>query len=101
MQTDIATVIDGLPELPEPLTYYHELDPNGYWSVTSDTFIGLVYTEAGLVNIADAVGDGQSLPAAERRVHRVRGSGPDLPRVHEVLRRDARDGRRPRRLGRR
>ena len=62
MQTDIATVIDGLPDLPEPLTYYHELDPNGYWSVTSDTFIGLVYTEAGLENIADAVGDGNPYP---------------------------------------
>jgi iron complex transport system substrate-binding protein len=48
MQADIATVIDGLPDLPAPLTYYHELDPNGYWSVTSDTFIGLVYSEAGL-----------------------------------------------------
>jgi iron complex transport system substrate-binding protein len=62
MQADIATVIDGLPELPEPLTYYHELDPNGYWSVTSDTFIGLVYSEAGLENIADAVGDGNPYP---------------------------------------
>jgi iron complex transport system substrate-binding protein len=62
MQADIATVIDGLPDLPAPLTYYHELDPNGYWSVTSDTFIGLVYTEVGLENIADAVGDGNPYP---------------------------------------
>ncbi len=62
MQTDIATVIDGLPDLPAPLTYYHELDPNGYWSITSDTFIGLVYSEAGLENIADAVGDGNPYP---------------------------------------
>jgi cobalamin transport system substrate-binding protein len=62
MQTDIATVIDALPDLPEPLTYYHELDPNGFWSVTSDTFIGLVYTEAGLVNIADAVGEDNPYP---------------------------------------
>jgi iron complex transport system substrate-binding protein len=62
MQTDIAAVIDGLPEVSEPLTYYHELDPNGFWSVTGDTFIGLVYTEAGLVNIADAVGDGNPYP---------------------------------------
>ncbi len=62
MQTDLATVIDGLPDLSEPLTYYHELDPNGYWSVTSDTFIGLVYSQAGLVNIADAVGEGNPYP---------------------------------------
>jgi iron complex transport system substrate-binding protein len=62
MQSEIATVIDALPDLPEPLTYYHELDPNGFWSVTSDTFIGLVYSEAGLVNIADAVGEGNPYP---------------------------------------
>jgi iron complex transport system substrate-binding protein len=62
MQSEIATVIEALPDLPEPLTYYHELDPNGFWSVTSDTFIGLVYTEAGLVNIADAVGEDNPYP---------------------------------------
>jgi iron complex transport system substrate-binding protein len=61
MQTDIAAVVAGLPELPRVLTYYHELDPS-YFSVTSDTFIGLVYTQAGLVNIADAVGDGNPYP---------------------------------------
>lgn len=61
MQTDIAAVVEGLPELAEPMTYYHELDPT-YFSVTGDTFIGLVYTEAGLVNIADAVGDGNPYP---------------------------------------
>jgi iron complex transport system substrate-binding protein len=62
MQTDIAKVIAGLPDLPKPLTYYHELDPNGYWSVTSDTFIGRVYSQVGLKNIADAVGDGNPYP---------------------------------------
>jgi iron complex transport system substrate-binding protein len=62
MQTDLAAVVDGLPALAEPMTYYHELDPNGYWSVTSDSFIGLVYSTAGLVNIADAVGDGNPYP---------------------------------------
>jgi len=62
MQSEIAAVLDELPELPEPLTYYHELDPNGFWSVTSDTFIGLVYSEAGLVNIADEVGEGNPYP---------------------------------------
>ena len=62
MQTDIAAVIDGLPELPEPLTYYHELDPTATGRSPSDTFIGLVYTEAGLENIADAIGDGNPYP---------------------------------------
>lgn len=61
MQTDVAAVKAELPQLDEPLTYYHELD-NTLYSVTSDTFIGAVYDEIGLVNIADAVGDGNPYP---------------------------------------
>ena len=53
MQTDIAAVLDALPEREVPLTYYHELDPTLY-SVTSDTFIGEVYTLLGLVSAVDA-----------------------------------------------
>ncbi len=52
MSTRVDAAIAGLPQLDEPLTYYHELD-NTYFSVTSDTFIGAVYAELGLVNIAD------------------------------------------------
>ncbi|HSK37493.1 MAG TPA: ABC transporter substrate-binding protein [Actinomycetota bacterium] len=36
-----------------PLTYYHELDKNLY-SVTSKTFIGQLYGQLGMRNIADA-----------------------------------------------
>ncbi len=61
MQQDIADVKAGLPQLETPLTYYHELDAT-LFSVTSDTFIGAVYAEIGLVNIADAVGDGNPYP---------------------------------------
>jgi iron complex transport system substrate-binding protein len=61
METDIAAAVAALPQLDEPLTYYHELDPS-YFSVTSDTFIGTVYAAAGLVNIADSVGDGNPYP---------------------------------------
>jgi iron complex transport system substrate-binding protein len=56
MQTDIDAVIADLPMLDTPMTYYHELD-NTYFSVTSDTFIGAVYSQAGLENIADDAGD--------------------------------------------
>ena len=38
MQTDVEAAISGLPELSEPLTYYHELGSDLY-SVTSDTLI--------------------------------------------------------------
>ncbi len=61
MQADVTAVQAALPELEEPLTYYHELDDT-YFSVTSDTFIGAVYAEIGLDNIADEVGDGNPYP---------------------------------------
>ena len=61
MQTDIEAALADLPDLEAPLTYYHELDPS-YFSVTGDTFIGNVYTQAGLVNIADSIGDGNPYP---------------------------------------
>ena len=41
----------GRPE--RPLTYYHELDKNLY-SATSKTFIGQLYDQLGMKNIADA-----------------------------------------------
>jgi iron complex transport system substrate-binding protein len=61
MQTDIEAVIAGLPTLDEPLTYYHELDDT-FYTATGDTFIGTVYTAAGLENIADAAGNGNPYP---------------------------------------
>jgi iron complex transport system substrate-binding protein len=36
-----------------PLTYYHELDKNLY-TATSSTFIGQLYKQLGMENIADA-----------------------------------------------
>ena len=55
MSTRVDAAIAALPAVDEPLTYYHELD-NTYFSVTSASFIGAVYAELGLVNIADAAG---------------------------------------------
>jgi iron complex transport system substrate-binding protein len=52
MRRQIEEVVAGLPELPEPPTYYHELDQS-YFTATSDTFIGQVYGLLGLRNIAD------------------------------------------------
>lgn len=61
MQGDIDALIDGMPTLEEPLTYYHELDPS-LFSVTSDTFIGEVYSMLGLESIADAAEDAGGYP---------------------------------------
>jgi iron complex transport system substrate-binding protein len=60
MQADIDELVADVPERAEPLSYYHELDDTLY-TVTSNTFIGQLYTLAGLENVADpADADGQS-----------------------------------------
>jgi len=62
METDIAALTSDLPEPPRPLTYYHELGDT-FYSVTSNTFIGSVYSMFGLRNIADQVeGDSGGYP---------------------------------------
>ena len=86
MQADIAEVIATLPVLDAPLTYYHELDDT-FFSATSDTFIGYVYSQLGLQQHRRRSRDQRrAVPAAQRRVHHLRRSRSDLPRLHEVLR---------------
>ena len=57
MQSEIEELLSTLPTFPEPPSFYHELDES-YYSVTSETFIGHIYSLMGLHNIADAAGDG-------------------------------------------
>lgn len=52
MSAEIDAIVTSAPEMDEPLTYFHELDST-YFTVTSETFIGGVYTLLGLENIAD------------------------------------------------
>ncbi|MCG5444884.1 ABC transporter substrate-binding protein [Micromonospora sp. NIE79] len=52
MKDDIAKLVKDLPQRAEKLTYFHELGPELY-SATSKTFIGSLYSQAGLTNIAD------------------------------------------------
>lgn len=60
IKADIEELVAEVPERGTPLTYFHELD-NTLYSVTSDTFIGELYSLAGLENIADpADAEGQS-----------------------------------------
>jgi iron complex transport system substrate-binding protein len=51
MRAEIGKIAASRPE--RPLTYYHELDKNLY-SATSKTFIGQLYRQLGMRNIADA-----------------------------------------------
>lgn len=58
---EVTTIREGIAKLVhdmpahKQLTYYYELDQT-YYSVTSSTFIGSLFTMAGLKNIADAGG---------------------------------------------
>ena len=52
MQSEIDRLVTSMPDLEEPLSYYHELD-SSLFSVTSETFIGEIYSLVGLENIAD------------------------------------------------
>ncbi len=53
MRRDIASIAAGVTKPAKPLTVYDELGPE-YYSVTSKTFIGKVFTLLGLKDIADA-----------------------------------------------
>ena len=53
MRADIARLTEKVAKRAKPVTFYHELDDT-FYSVTSKTFIGSMYTRAGLTNIADA-----------------------------------------------
>jgi iron complex transport system substrate-binding protein len=53
MATDIDAVVKSVPARSKPLTYYYELGPDLY-SATSKTFIGSIFDEFGMANVADA-----------------------------------------------
>jgi iron complex transport system substrate-binding protein len=60
MVAAIQEIVADLPPLAEPVRVYHELDDT-FYSATSATFIGELYTLLGLANIADAADpDGSS-----------------------------------------
>jgi iron complex transport system substrate-binding protein len=62
MRTEIRSITGSIEPPSEPVTYYHELDDT-YYSVTSSTFIGQLYSLVGLENIADeAKGAGGGYP---------------------------------------
>lgn len=52
MKDDIDKLVKDLPRRSEKLRYFHELGPELY-TATSKTFIGSIYSLAGLENIAD------------------------------------------------
>jgi iron complex transport system substrate-binding protein len=76
MRSRIDGVVGSLPKAAKGLSVYHELEPD-YYSVTSKTFIGQIYTLLGLHDIADAApkaGSGYPQLSAEYIV----SASPDL-----------------------
>ncbi|GAA0524810.1 ABC transporter substrate-binding protein [Paractinoplanes ferrugineus] len=53
MATQIDKIVKEVPARSKPLSYYYELDPT-FYSVTSKTFIGSIFTLFGMTNVADA-----------------------------------------------
>ncbi len=53
MRADIDKIVKSVPPRATPLTYYYELDPT-FYSVTSKTFIGSIFSLFGMANVADA-----------------------------------------------
>lgn len=59
------------------ITFFHELD-NTLYSVTSDTFIGKVYKDFGLVNIADKAAGADSYGYPQLSVEYLLKADPDV-----------------------
>lgn len=67
MQAEIQAAVAQAGKLIEPLSYYYELD-NTYYSVTSKTFIGQIFSMFGLINIADTAEAGNDYPQLSSEV---------------------------------
>lgn len=52
IETGIEEAVANAPDVPEGTEYYHELDST-FYTATSSTFIGQIYSLFGLENIAD------------------------------------------------
>ncbi len=57
MRDDIAKLVKDVPQRSTALSYYYELDPT-FYSVTSKTFVGSLFTLLGLQNVADPADPG-------------------------------------------
>ncbi len=76
MRDRIAKVVADLPDGP-PLSVFHELGPDLY-TASSDTFIGQVYSELGLVNVADKAAEEAGTPYPQVSAEYLLSVDPDL-----------------------
>lgn len=75
MRRQVAAIVHSVPRPTKPLFVYHELDQT-YYSVTSHTFIGQMYTLLGVQNIADKASASTDYPQLSAEY--IVASNPDL-----------------------
>jgi iron complex transport system substrate-binding protein len=75
MKTQIARIVAKRKPAAAGATVYHELDPS-FFSATSNTFVGRVYSLFGLRNVADAAPGGSDYPQLSPEF--IVSSNPDL-----------------------
>jgi iron complex transport system substrate-binding protein len=75
IQQQVQTIVRSVPRPSRSLTVYHELDQT-YYSATSKTFIGQMYTLLGLRNIADRGPGSSEYPQLSAEY--IISSNPDL-----------------------
>jgi iron complex transport system substrate-binding protein len=76
MQERIERVQADLPDGPQ-LSVFHELGPDLY-TASSDTFIGQVYKQLGLVNVADQAAEQAGTPYPQVSAEYLLSEDPDL-----------------------
>jgi iron complex transport system substrate-binding protein len=78
IRDDIAKLVAGAPKRMAKPTYYYELDPT-FYTVTSKTFVGSLFSMFGLDNVADkADADGSKGGYPQMSVEAVIAADPDL-----------------------
>lgn len=78
MRAEVERLLSSIESPDTPLTYYHELDST-FYTVTSSTFIGYVYSLFGLENIADAADpDGASFGYPQLSEEYILEADPDF-----------------------
>ncbi len=75
MRRQVAAITHSVPRPSKPLSVYHELDQT-YYSVTSHTFIGQMYSLLGVENIADKASGSGDYPQLSAEY--IVASNPDL-----------------------
>jgi iron complex transport system substrate-binding protein len=75
MKSKATALLAKLPKRAKPLTYYYELDQT-LFTVTSHTFVGNLFTAAGMVDIADRPRSSSAYP--QLNAETLLSSNPDL-----------------------